>query len=142
MWILPIWKGGSLSWYLTQVSCPVITVGFNFFGPVAAHLSLILSLSLFQSFSLSIPRSSEHIVLLGSNMRPCTISAVFAAMISVVAAGDFSITCGNLEYRSSTVKATCDDPYGNFIDMSINIASCLAIVNGKLEVSTVASDLS
>lgn len=63
-------------------------------------------------------------------------------MISVVAAGDFLITCGNLEYHSSTVKATCDDPYGNFIDTSINLASCLANVNGKLVVSTVASDLS
>ncbi|KAF4845456.1 hypothetical protein CGCSCA4_v006751 [Colletotrichum siamense] len=61
------------------------------------------------------------------------MSAIFAAMISVVAAGDFLITCGNLEYQSSTVKATCDDPYGNFIDTSINLASCLANVNGKLE---------
>ncbi|KAL3295241.1 hypothetical protein RB213_005315 [Colletotrichum asianum] len=50
----------------------------------------------------------------------------------MVAAGDFLITCGNLEYHSSTVKATCDDLYGNFVDTSLNLASCLANVNGKL----------
>lgn len=45
VWLLPAWKAGSLSWYLTQVSCPVITIGLEFFDPAAVLLSLSLSLS-------------------------------------------------------------------------------------------------
>lgn len=67
-------------------------------------------------------------------MHRFTILCALGAVISLAYAGDFSKSCSNISYRSTSISASCDDSFGDSDGTSIDLTRCLANVGGRLVV--------
>ncbi|TQN72733.1 hypothetical protein CSHISOI_02736, partial [Colletotrichum shisoi] len=67
-------------------------------------------------------------------MHRSTILCALSAIVSLAYAGDFSKSCRNLAYQTTSVSASCDNGSDGSVRASINMEGCLANVGGTLVV--------